>query len=489
MVKIGDPGMISSGIWDSAGSKGAAAMAQGAASAPDGVALCVDLGASSMRVAVFARDGEALAAASAPLQLGTEADAEAWFGGLEALAGEALAAAGRPRVASVAIAAFTRSEVHLDASGAVLRPAMTFRDARAVEEAARIDARLGGQGEVTAFSPLARLDWIRRHEPAVFARMALVLQPKDFLNFRLTGVAAADPASNAPLVGATRGYLAARFAAAGIDPGLFAPLRAPSDMLGHVRPGLPGALAALAGARVAVGAMDTWAATLGLGVHHAGAAYNLSGTTEVNGLILSRAAEAPGLLCVAWDEGLFHLGGPSQAGGACLDWFARLSGASVAGIAAEAATSDPAGDVPVFLPYPDGERVPFWNPALRAGFLDLGRGTTRGAMARAVMEGVAFHDRVVLERGFAACGARPDGVVAAGGGASDLWCQVKADAWGIALRRPALAEPGLRGALLLAGGAPPAPRDDLFLPRPALRAAMDARHARFLAALPGAGAR
>lgn len=456
---------------------------------PEAAFLCVDLGASSMRVAAFARDGEGLGAASVPLRLGAEADAEAWLTTLEALAGEALSAAGWPRVDAVAIAAFTRSEVHLDASGAVLRPALTFRDARAVEEAARIDARLGGQGAVTPFSPLARLDWIRGHEPAVFARLALVLQPKDFLNFRLTGVAAADPASNAPLVGATRGYLAARFAAAGIDPRLFAPLRAPSDMPGRVRPGLPGALARLAGARVAVGAMDTWAATLGLGVHQAGAAYNLSGTTEVNGLILARAAEAPGLLCVAWDEGLFHLGGPSQAGGACLDWFARLSGASVAGIAAEAATSDPAGDVPVFLPYPDGERVPFWNPALRAGFLGLGRGTTRGAMARAVMEGVAFHDRVVLERAFAACGARPGSVVAAGGGASDLWCQVKADAWGIALRRPALAEPGLRGALLLAGGAPPAPRDDVFLPRPALRAAMDARHARFLAALPGAGAR
>lgn len=456
---------------------------------PEAAFLGVDLGASSMRVAVFARDGAALGAASAALRLGAEADADALFEGLEALAGEALAAAGRPRVAAVAIAAFTRSEVHLDASGAVLRPAMTFRDARAVEEAARIDARLGGQGVVTAFSPLARLDWIRRHEPAVFARMALVLQPKDFLNFRLTGVAAADPASNAPLVGATRGYLDARFAAAGIDPRLFAPLRAPSDMLGHVRAGLPGALASLAGARVAVGAMDTWAATLGLGVHQEGAAYNLSGTTEVNGLMLPRAAEAPGLLCVAWDEGLFHLGGPSQAGGACLEWFARLAGASVAEIAAEAATSDPAGDVPVFLPYPDGERVPFWNPALRAGFLGLGRGTTRGAMARAVMEGVAFHDRVVLERGFAACGSRPAAVIAAGGGASDLWCQVKADAWGMPLRRPALAEPGLRGALLLAGGSPPAPAHDIFRPRPGLRAAMDARHARFLAALPGAGAR
>ncbi len=462
---------------------------QGGGRSRDEVALCVDLGASSMRVAVLDRDGGRLGLASMAMQLGAEADPQAWLEALAALAGEALATAGWPRVAAVAIAAFTRSEVHLDASGAVLRPAMTFRDARAIEEAARIDARLGGTGAVTAFSPLARLDWIRAREPAVFARLALVLQPKDFLNYRLTGVAASDPASNAPLAGATRGYLPARLAAAGLDARLFPPLRAPGETIGLVRPGLPGALAALAGARVATGAMDTWAATLGLGAHEAGSAYNLSGTTEVNGLILDRAAEAPGLLCVAWDTGLFHLGGPSQAGGACLDWFARLAGSGVADIVAEAGASDPVDGVPVFLPYPDGERVPFWDPTLRAAFLGLERGATRGAMARAVMEGVAFHDRVVLERGFAAAGGRPAAVIAGGGGASDLWCQVKADAWGIALRRPRLAEPGLRGAHLLAGGAPTAPGDDVFLPRPALRAAMEARHARFLAALPGAGIR
>lgn len=455
----------------------------------DAAFLCADLGGSSMRVAVLAADGRRLGLAAAPLELGPEADAEAWFAGFAALAGEALAQAGHPRIEALAIAAFTRSEVHLDASGAVLRPAMTFRDARAVGEAAEIDARLGGRGEVSAFSPLARLAWLRRHEPGIHARLALVLQPKDFLNFRLTGRAAADPASNAPLVDAAGAYLPARFAASGVDPGLFAPLRPPAAMLGRVREGLPGVLAGLAGARVAVGAMDTWAATLGMGVHAPGCAYNLSGTTEVNGLILGRAAAAPGLLCVAWDDGLFHLGGPSQAGGACLAWFARLAGLGVEELAAEAASADPAGPVPLFLPYLDGERVPFWNPGLRASFLGLERGASRAAMTRAVMEGVAFHDRVVLERAFAAAGQRPQRMVAAGGGATDLWCQVKADAWGMALDRPALAEPGLRGALLLAGGMPPLPAADAFAPRAALRATMDARHARFLDALRGAGAR
>ncbi len=445
------------------------------------VLLVADLGGSSFRLALFGPHGEEFARVQHALTLETEADPALWLATFDALTAEALAVAGDPRVAAIAITAFTRTEIHLDHAGRIVRPAITFRDTRADAEATEIDARLGARGAVTAFSPLARLAWLRRHEPQRFARIAQILQPKDFIAFHLTGVAASDPASNAPLVGETRGYLRDRFAAAGLEIGLFPALLTPGVALGIVRDGLTGALARLAGARVVVGAMDTWAATLGLGAHHPGRAYNLSGTTEVNGLMLAAPARAEGLLGVAWDDGLFHLGGPSQAGADCLVWFAGLTNTTPA--AAVAAAREVAVDapVPLFLPYLSGERVPFWDPHLRAGFCGLGRDCSLAMLARAVMEGVAFHDRLVFARAIAASGVTPAEILVGGGGASaDLWCQIKADALGLDMARPAIDEAGLRGALILAGGKPPVPRVARFTPDAVARAALDRRYARFI---------
>lgn len=428
--------------------------------------------------------------ATRPQRLGLEEDAGRWIAIFEDLVAELLGPRPSARVDAIAITAFTRTEIHLDAAGRILRPAITFLDTRAVDEAAALNDRLGAPGVFTAVHPLARLAWLARHEPAMHARIAQVLQPKDFLNFHLTGVCASDSPSNVPLVGSTRGYLAERFAAARMSPALFAPLRAPRHRLGPVRPGLDGALSRLAGAAVVVGAMDTWAATLGLGVHEPGLAYNLAGTTEVNGLMLAAPARAEGLLGVAWDEGLFHLGGPSQAGAGCLAWLAGLFGTTPEALAVAAAGIDPArldraGAVPIFLPYLDGERVPFWDPSLRGGFVDLGRDADAPMLARAVMEAVAFHDRLVLERAARAGGAPPRAVILGGGGAaSDLWCQIKADCWSLPLHRPAVDEPGLRGGYLLAAGLATAPPPGKRFAGEARGAvALAQRYRRFLAAV------
>jgi len=447
--------------------------------------LVADLGASSFRAALFAPDGEALRIASRPRRLAAEEDARSWLAALESLVAELLGDERLAPIEAVAITAFTRSEVLLDASGMPLRPALTFLDTRAAEDAVRLNAVPGMAGVFTSVHPLARLAWFERHEPATRAKVAHVLQPKDFLNFHLAGVLASDSPSNVPLVGETRDYQLVRFAAAGVDASLFAPLCSPRHRLGRVRAGLPGSLARLEGASVVVGAMDTWAATLGLGVHAPGLAYNLAGTTEVNGLMLAAPARAEGLLGVAWDDGLFHLGGPSQAGAGCLAWLASLFATTPEMLARAAEAIDPAAAVPIFLPYLDGERVPFWNASLRGGFLDLVRDSDPPLLARAVMEAIAFHDRLVLERASAGARARPREVVLGGGGnASDLWCRIKADCWSLPLHRPAVAEPGLRGAFLLATGHETPPPDGPRLAADArASAALESRYRRFLDAV------
>ncbi len=446
-----------------------------AGSAGQGVVLAVDLGGSSLRTALVGRDGTVRALHAVPHRTAglTEADPEAWWQGLQNGA-EALRQtdpAGFASVAAIAVTAFTRSLVLLDSAGRVLRPAILWTDSRAGETLEELLARVPEphpeRPQINAFHPLARLFWLARTEPAVTARAALALEPKDELNRRLTGIAASDRVSAARLAAS-----AELLPALGL-PRLLPELHRATEVMGRVRPGLPGALAALAGRPVLAMANDTWAAVTGLGAMRPGLAYAISGTTEVLGLLHDGPATAPGLLTVDWD-GLWQVGGPSQHGADALAWLREL------GVALE---DPPPGDpVPVlFLPSLAGERVPHWDPALRGAFLGLSRGHGPAELVRAVMQGVAFNNLSVLLRAEAAAGRQAEELRLGGGGASPGWARIRADVLGRPVVLTECAEPGLLGCAITAfaalEGAPLAALQ-AELVRPAARFTPDpARHA------------
>jgi xylulokinase len=145
-----------------------------------------------------------------------------------------------------------------------------------------------------------------------------------------------------------------------------------------------------------------------------------------------------------WGDGLYHLGGPSQAGADCAAWAAELLGVpDTAALIDIAAQGDGRGGKLLFLPYLTGERAPLWEPAARGVFLGLHRDHGPPALARAVLEGVAFANRDLLSR----ADAPYDELVICGGGArSDLWCQIRADVLGVPVLRGDVTEPGLLGA-------------------------------------------
>lgn len=444
--------------------------------------LAADLGGSGLRVGLVGRDGMLRALHAAPLAAGAEADPDDWWRAFEQGAA-ALALSDAPgfgRVVAVAVTGFTRSLVLLDRAGAVTRPAILFGDARAEAEAAALRAALPAdhpeRREISAFHPLARLAWLRRHEPAVLARAAVAIEPKDEINRRLTGVVASDPVSSARLAAA-----ADLLAPLGL-PALLPRLVPPRAILGTVRP-LGGALAALAGRPVLAMAHDSWSAVVGLGAMRAGCGYCISGTTEVFGVIHEAPAEAPGLPCVAWD-GLWQLGGPSQHGADALAWLGGL------GIAAEPAP----GLVPIlFLPSLSGERVPHWDPALRGALLGLHRAHGAAELAQAVMQGVAFNNLSVLRRAEAATGRAVSEIRLGGGGAAPGWARLRADVLGRPVVTGACPEPGLLGGAVTAfaalEGRPPAALQAemvreaaRWLPDPARHALAQRLHALFLQA-------
>ena len=167
----------------------------------------------------------------------------------------------------------------------------------------------------------------------------------------------------------------------------------------------------------------SWASVVGLGAMRTGYAYNLSGTTEVLGVIDTQPFTAPGLLTVDWSGQCWQLGGPSQSGADAVLWLSQLFGGSAsrpqdAGARLDALLSETRQPEPLlFLPYLQGERVPWWDPDLRAAFVGLNRRHGQVDLAWAVIEGIACLNRTVLSRAELARGSRVNEIRLGGGGA------------------------------------------------------------------------
>lgn len=433
------------------------------------VVLACDLGGTSFRAALIDAQGATRAETvilgpMAADRLGwSEIDATEWWRILVAAAGRLARA--EPdlfgAVEAIAICGVTRTQVFIGRDGNQLRPAMTWKDSRAEAAAARLREQLSDAhpetGRINAFHPLARLAWLREEEEACFRALACVLEPKDYLNARLTGRQAGDPVSMARLM-ASREPAAGidPFAALGLAPSILPAVIEPTDAVGPVLPGLPAPLDRLAGVPVFCSSSDTWVAVAGLGALREGYAYNISGTTEVLGAVGPEPVEAEGLLTVDW-RGLWQIGGPSQNGADTVSWLLSLLGrnsgeAGAIGREIGALLAGRRHPQPLlFLPYLQGERVPYWNPSLRGALVGLNRQHGATDVAFAVLEGVGFLNRIVLDRAEAALGV-PVGEIRFGGGAAanPVWSQIKADICGRPVVVGASKEPGLLGAAIVA---------------------------------------
>ena len=388
--------------------------------------IAVDLGGTSLRVARVARDGDITRLATRPHRIGPEADAESWLAAMF----DGIAEVGTAGIAGLCIGAFTRSQVLTDEAGTPVRPALCFPDTTGLPVPG---AEAGTWMAMTPFHPVARLARLARDDPASLARARHLLQPAEFLAMRLTGRPAADRIANSWAVTRDGAATTAPLTRAGLDPALLPDL---------VPPGTP--LGAYNGIPVFSGSMDTWMATIGAGVGAPGDAYLIAGTTDAGGVLTRTPAARPGLVTLPWGEQVFHTGGPSAAGGACLDWAARLLGlpdaAAVIAMAEQAAPALPLCFVPALM----GSRAPYWRAEGRGALIGLDMAHGPAEVARAVVEGIAFADRDLM-------GGLPfDRLVIAGGGArADFACQVRADVMGRPVLRVA-GESGLVGAAMLA---------------------------------------
>ena len=430
------------------------------------IVLAADLGGTTTKAALVASDGAVRAEAAVPAPA-ADPDGlippQGWWDGFIEAARELQrhdpVAFGE--VVAIAVTGVTRTPVVLDAAGEPLCRAITARDVRAQAIAAEtpIDpAQCPEAARYDAFHPAARLKWLVSRDPRALDRAAAVVDPKDFIAARLTGRIASDAISLArQIAAADSSHGPSLLARLGLPQSIVPELIAPTRHMGVVRANLPAPLDQLAGRPVVMTAHDTWSGVVGLGALVAGRAYNVSGTTETFGVMGSHPVTAEGLMDVQWGA-LHQIGGPGQNGADVLAWLAtilhsgRPDAAAQRAVDVEAALSAPRRAAPLlFLPFLAGERVPFWDADLRAAFLGLSREHGPADMAWAVLEGIAFLNRIVLTRAEAAAGLAVDQVRLGGGAArSAVWAQVKADI----LERPVATveaeEPGVFGASLAA---------------------------------------
>jgi len=425
------------------------------------VVLAADLGSGSLRVGAVTAKGKVVATASTALPAaeragaGTAVDAAAWWRALNRTVGRTLLQLPKgDHVRGVCLSGMTRSQVLLDREGSPLAPALLFRDHRAMSDArevARHFATGNPADEITAFHPLARIAWFARRQPKLFARIGAVVEPKDFLNFRLTGEIAADSVtySRYDHLRATQALPAwLSHCVRLLEP----PRRAPWQLLGEVT-SRQSPWKRLAGIPVMTGAMDAWATAVGAGAVRTGQGYDIAGTSEVAGLITSARAAVPGLVSLIWSERSHQIGGPTQAGADCASWAyatLRVRG-SLAAAVERAGKTMPAHDRPLFLPYLAGERTPIWRADVRGAFEGLLRGHDADDLFWAVLEGVALAMRDILARAVDGSGGKMREVRVAGGGArSNAWCQIKADVMQVPMVRTSQPETGLVGAAMAA---------------------------------------
>uniref|UniRef100_UPI0004DF98FC xylulokinase n=1 Tax=Sciscionella sediminilitoris TaxID=1445613 RepID=UPI0004DF98FC len=299
-----------------------------------------------------------------------------------------------------------------------------------------------------ASSPVPRARLLARTEPEHWARARWLLLPKDYVNAWLTGVIGSDPLASVKITDPGGGYLPVVDRADGLRERL-PPLRAPHEPLGELRVdwhGIP------AGATVATGTMDAYCDVLGAGLSAPGTGFVILGTTAVAGALSSGPVEVPGLVTFPPYRGRVVHAGPTQSGGDSLRWWARASGHSAEDVLAAAERAEPGSGGVVFAPHLLGERAPLWDSEVRAWFTGVHAGTGFAELSRAVLEGVAYSVRDILD---AVRAVTPVGelVLCGGGTRSPLWRRILADVTQSRMRGVDTADTSVHGAAALAAAA------------------------------------
>ena len=448
--------------------------------------LGIDIGTSGTRAILIDQKGKLRGVGSAshtcqsPHPLWSEQSPAEWWAAVRESVPAAVKAAGaKPGdIAGVGLSGQMHGLVLLNKKHEVLRPAILWNDQRTGAECEEITSKAGGRKKLldmvsnpalTGFTA-PKILWVRKNEPKIFEQAVKALLPKDYIRFCLTGEFATEvsDASGTLLLDINkRQWSKALLDKLSLDRSLLPDVFESTVVSGKISAAASDALggAIAAGTPVVGGGGDCAAGAVGAGIVKSGICSVSIGTSGVVFVHADQPKTDPEgrahTFCHAV-PGKWHNMGVTLCAGGSLQWFknalghpesavAKLTGGDPYDILVQEALGTPAGSEGLcFLPYLSGERTPHADSYATGSFIGITPRTTKGHMARSVVEGVGYSLRDCLEI-FRGMKVPVEEVRVTGGGAKNVfWNQVLADVFGQATCSLAASEGAAYGVALLA---------------------------------------
>src|SRR4051794_13841412 len=414
--------------------------------------LGVDSSTTATKAVVWNREGRALADGRAEFGLALprpgwhEQEAEDWWRSTASAVRAALRSVDASDIEAIGLTHQRETFACLDEHGRAVRPAIVWMDVRAARQVDRFGSddvhRLTGKPADTT-PALYKLLWLREHEPETIERTRWVVDVHAFLVNRLTGTwrttsACADPLG---LIDMDReDWSDELLAQVGLSRERVPTLLSPGEVIGELSAAASDELGLPAGLPVVGGAGDGQSAGLGANATRPGTAYLNLGTAVVAGTVSAR---------YAWDRafrtligavpGTYAMETLLQGGTYTVNWFLERIAMLDAGrlglglrdvdlLETAAARLGPGAEGLLLVPYWASAQTPYWDPAARGMLFGLAGHHGKEHIFRALMEGIAFEQRLALERMEQALGQPVEVLLTTGGGArSALWRQILAD--------------------------------------------------------------
>lgn len=430
----------------------------------------IDVSTTASKALVIDELGNVIAIQSSPHELSTpkplwsEQDPENWWSATSASLRKVVEQVGAENIAAIGMTGQMHGLTSLDGAGRPVRPAILWNDQRSAAQCDAITEKVGphrlwnliGSRLLAGFTA-PKIMWLRENEPEIYAQIKHVLLPKDYIRFRLSGAYIADVADGSGFglmdIG-QRTWSDELLAAFDIPRAWLPTLCETTEVSAWVSEAGSFATGLKVGTPIVGGAGDQPAAGVGsaiVGENQASITIGTSGVAFAYSPVYRPEPEGRLHHFCHTPNAWFYMGVMLSAAGG-MRWFKDEFAPSISYDALNAQVAEiPRGSHGLlFAPYLTGERNPHPDPFARGGFVGLTLRHNIPAMARAVMEGVAFGMRDNLEL-LRAQGVNPASAVISGGAAnSAVWRQMTTDIMGIPLYTLNSTEGSAFGAAIMA---------------------------------------